>query len=189
MDQPLVIGIVMLLSFGITGTVLGAIWRRPPFRLPRLLVIGAGLAAALGFWLVLLQVKHLEQYVLLRGWSAVPGVITDSRVVGQRAFRPEIVYEYTVDERIYRDSTSLDPPGFGGRNAKRDAAEGVSSEYPIGKSVIIHYNPVDPSDSRLKITPPLVSLWQDRLRRFSIRCRSLSDCALPGTTTPPGSLS
>ena len=154
MDQPLVIGIVMLLSFGITGVVLGALWRRPPFRLPRILALAAGVAAVLGLWLVFLQVEHLEEYMLLRGWTSVPGVIIDSRVIGERAYRPEIVYQYSVDDRVYRDSTSLDPPGFGGRNAKRDAAEGVASEYPVGKAVVIHYNPSDPTDSRLKITPP-----------------------------------
>ncbi len=154
MDQPLVIGIVMLLSFGLVGSVLGLVWRQPPFRLPNWLIIPSVVITALGIWLVYSQMSLMEQYVSLRGWTSIPGVIIDSRVVGERAYRPEIVYQYAVDAISYRDSTNLDPPGFGGRNSKRDAAEGIASEYPIGKQVIIHYNPANPAESRLKITPP-----------------------------------
>lgn len=154
MDQPLVIGIVMLLSFGLVGAILGLVWRQPPFRMPGWLTVSSLVIAFIGIWLVYSQMSLMEQYVSLRGWNSVQGVITDSRVVGERAYRPEIVYQYAVDEIIYRDSTNLDPPGFGGRNAKRDAAEGVASEYPIGKQVVIHYDPANPADSRLKITPP-----------------------------------
>lgn len=154
MDQPLVIGIVMLMSFGIAGLLFGLIWRNPPFRIPGWLSLVAAIVTLTGIWLVVAQIDRLEQYVHLRGWTSVAGVIVDSRVVGERAFRPEILYEYQVDTIVYRDSTSLDPPGFGGRNSKRDAAEGVASEYPVGKQVMIHYDPSSPADSRLKITPP-----------------------------------
>jgi hypothetical protein len=154
MDQPLIIATVMLLSFGVAGLLFGLIWRQPPFRVPSWL-FGLSLAlAAVGIWLVYSQMERLEQYVHLRDWKSVSGKIIDSRVVGERAFRPEIVYEYQVETVTYRDSTSLDPPGFGGRNAKHDAAAGVASEYPVGKAVMIHYDPADPSISRLKITPP-----------------------------------
>lgn len=154
MDQPLVIGIVMLLSFGLVGTLLGLVWRQPPFRVPGWLLLLSLVTAILGIWLVVSQIGRMEEYVHLRGWNSVQGVIIDSRVVGERAYRPEIVYQYSVDAITYRDSTNLDPPGFGGRNAKRDAAEGIASEYPIGKQVAIHYDPANPTDSRLKITPP-----------------------------------
>lgn len=154
MDQPLVIGLVMLAAFGFVGALFGLLWKQRPFRIPAWLLAGAVLIALIGVWLVVAETKRLEHYIALRGWSKTQGTIIDSRVIGVRAFRPEIVYQYHVDSIVFTDSTSLDPPSFGGRNSKRDAAEGVASEYPVGKAVTIHFNPNDPTDSRLKITAP-----------------------------------
>lgn len=144
----------MLAAFGLVGLILGAFWKQRPFRIPVWLLVLAGGMAVIGVWLVVSETERLEQYIKLRGWSTAAGTIVDSRVIGVRAFRPEIVYQYQVDSVTYRDSTSLDPPGFGGRNSKHDAAGKVASEYPAGKSVTIHYDPTNPSKSLLKITAP-----------------------------------
>lgn len=154
MDQPLVIGLVMLAAFGLVGALLGFLWSQRPFQISAWLLAGAVMIALIGVRLVVAETERLEHYTALRDWATTQGTIIASRVIGVRAFRPEIVYQYQVESSVFTDSTSLDPPSFGGRNSKRDAAEGVASEYPVGKAVTIHFNPKDPSDSRLKITAP-----------------------------------
>lgn len=153
-QQPQLFGIVLLAIFGLVGFTLALLWRQRPFRIgPLLLALGV-LLFIVGALLVSSEVRRLHEYSLLRHWQTAEGVIVSSRVIGERARRPQIVYEYTAGGSRYIDSTSLDPPNFGGRNAKREAAEGVANEYPAGKPVTIHYNPANPADSRLKITPP-----------------------------------
>lgn len=153
-DQPLLLGVILLAVFGLVGLFLGVLWRERPFRISALIMALGVLFFILGALLVSSQVAELRQYAGLRQWTSVEGSIVSSRVIGDRARRPLIVYEYTAGGARYVDSTSLDPPNFGGRNAKREAAEAVANEYPTGKAVTIHFNPANPSESRLKITPP-----------------------------------
>lgn len=99
----------------------------------------------------------LEQFQDVRArhhWPTVTGRITASTVVGERAFRPNLVYQYAVDSIVYTDSSFLDMPSFGGRRSRYDAAEKKAAEYPVGSEVPVHYNPAHPAESRLKITAP-----------------------------------
>jgi hypothetical protein len=83
----------------------------------------------------------------------VQGIVTVSKVVGERAFHPHIEYEYSVSGQTYHDSTTLDLPSFGGRRSKYDAAEYIAGQYPVGKTVRVHYNPRNPVESHLRVFP------------------------------------
>ena len=117
------------------------------------LVVGIVLIVA-GSTLMATDIEQLREYRNRRHWPTATATIIVSTVVGERAFRPNLVYEYSVDEVVHTDSSFLDMPSFGGRRSRNDAAEKKASEYPVGTEVPVHYNPNNPAESHLKITPP-----------------------------------
>lgn len=118
----------------------------------KVFVFGLVLLAG-GTTLIVTQAEDLVRAHLRFRWPSVQGVVTVSKVAGERAFHPHIEYEYSVGGRTYRDSTTLDLPSFGGRRSKYDAAEFVASQYPVGRKVTVHYNPQNPSESNLRVFP------------------------------------
>lgn len=84
-----------------------------------------------------------------RDWPTVTGQIIRSNVIGERAFRPNIVYQYELDGTVHTDSSSLDPASFGGRNARFNAAKTISSEYNVGDTITVWINPDDHTETRL----------------------------------------
>ena len=92
-----------------------------------------------------------------RQWPATIAEVTDSKVLGNRAFYPQITYQFKINNNIYRKNTDLSTPGFGGKRSRYDTAEIIVSEYPQGKKVKVYYNPQDPHDSYLRIGP----YWSD----------------------------
>jgi len=84
-----------------------------------------------------------------RGWPETRGVVLDSRVEGTRAYHPEVVYQYTVDGNVYRDSTVLHQPSFGGRSRRYEVAVKEAALYAAGDSVPVYYDPAEPQHSDL----------------------------------------
>jgi len=84
-----------------------------------------------------------------RAWSSTAGTIIESRVEGVRAYHPEVVYEYWVDGVLYRDSTVLHQPSFGGRKRRHDVAVKEAALYIPGGPVTVFYDPFAPQNSDL----------------------------------------
>jgi hypothetical protein len=142
-----------LALFGVVGVVMGLLWRARSFRVaPIALAIGV-MVWMLGVVLVSRQIEELHKAAAIQQWPSTAGTVLDSRVIGVRAFRPNIVYQYVVGGVTFRDSTDLDQPGFGGRNNKRNAAETIIALYPPGTRVTVHYDPEQPSVSLLRVSP------------------------------------
>ena len=91
-------------------------------------------------------------------WPAVPGRIIESHVVvagavqlrpdmppTQPIFAPQIVYEYKVGLSKLRGSV-LD---YGGSSPTQTGAQEVCDEHPLGKTVSVHYDPLDPENAVL----------------------------------------
>ena len=117
-----------------------------------LLLLGLLLIVA-GAFLVIFNSEKMEKVLALKKWPVTTGVIVSSKVVGERAFRPDIKYHYAVNGKSYSDTTYLHVPGFGGRSNRLDAAEKIVQSLPPGTSVTVHYNPVNPQQSVLKASP------------------------------------
>ncbi len=109
------------------------------------LLVGAGLS--------LVAIKQLQAGVERRAWPTASATIVRSEVIGVRAYRPNVVYEYRVETLVYRDSSALQPAAFGGRNSKREKAKTVIADYPVGATVVVYYNPQDPGESYLRPGP------------------------------------
>lgn len=86
-----------------------------------------------------------------RSWAQTTGLVVRSSVIGKRAYRPNIVYQFELNSKVHVDSTDLNPASFGGRNARQKSAEKISATYHPGDSVMVWINPDNPSETRLSI--------------------------------------
>ena len=101
------------------------------------------------------QVEPLKNVSTVKSWPSVPGTVVESGVVGERAIRPRVVYEYIVDSITYRSESDLRAPMFGGKRKKYDAAEELAGDYPVGSEVTVRYNP----DSTAQSTVTAFVTW------------------------------
>ena len=114
--------------------------------------IGLGLFI-IGQGLILFGSQGVTEGFARRNWTRVTGEVIRSDVVGERAYRPNIVYRYQVEGEVVVDSSSLHPASFGGRNARLKTAEVISSEYHPGDSLTVWINPDNRRESALAINP------------------------------------
>lgn len=131
----------------------------------------AALAALLligGIVLLIIELDRLDYYQSLSDWPTTEGTIRVSEVIGERAFRPHLIYDYEINQTVYTDSSFLDMPSFGGRRSRKDAAEKKAEAYPVGSPVTIHYNPQNPAESKIKINAPWSVYGQLGLAGFLI---------------------
>jgi hypothetical protein len=139
--------------FSLIGLAVAILWRKHTFRIrPAVLTLGVLLWLS-GILLVSWQLRELRKYAAIEEWPSVTGVVLSAQVIGERAFRPNIVYQYVVGQQTFKDSTDLDQPGFGGRNNKRNAAETIVAAYPVGRELPVHYDPSHPEISLLRVSP------------------------------------
>lgn len=101
------------------------------------------------------QIGPLKSVKAVGSWPSVPGTVVVSEVVGDRAIRPRVVYEYLVDSVVYRSESDLRAPMFGGKRKKYDAAEELIGDYPVGSEVTVRYNP----DSAAQSTVTAFVTW------------------------------
>lgn len=154
MGEDRVIPAAIIGVLAILACPAGWFMRRAISRWPRWPLIPAVIFVAGGIWMMLAGWNVLQDYSEYRGWPAVSGTVIRSEVVGERAARPNVVYEYRVDGVRYQDSSALSPPSFGGRTSRRGVAEEIASEYPDGREVTIHYQPGNPANSLLRVYAP-----------------------------------
>jgi hypothetical protein len=137
-----------------------------------------GAAAAVFFILAALlgyrEIVRLEWYQATMSWPAVTGKVISTEVAGKRAFVPKIRYSYPVGDSVYSGITDLEVPGFGTRSNRLDVAEKSVADYAPDSPVTVHYNPANPSISRLKVSAP----WNVYMRLSTAVFGSLLSTAL-----------
>ncbi|NOG43900.1 MAG: DUF3592 domain-containing protein [Calditrichaeota bacterium] len=104
--------------------------------------------------------EDFKRYNEMTKWSTINGVILDGKVVGERAKRPELAYNYHVDGVTYTGYSDLATPSFGGKNYRDQSSRAVVSKYEKGDSIHVFYNPQNPEQSVLKILPKWSSYLQ-----------------------------
>ena len=102
-----------------------------------------------GTLLVINQSRAVERHEYVRLWPTTDGVVISSEVAGERAFHPEVVYEYQVLGQTYQGLSTLQVPGFGGKRKRDEVATKEIANYWPGRTVTVYYNPDDPSESLL----------------------------------------
>lgn len=155
MILQLILLFTLLVSIAIA---LGVRWhfkrQQRTYRIPKVVIVLAFLFVLIfGVSLTPLFYFQLQKSLEIAQWPTVQGTIVESKVVGDRAFRPDVDYVYTVDGNEYSGTSYLNLPGFGGRTSRFDAAEKLVNQYPKGSSVTVYYNPENPQQSTLLPKP------------------------------------
>lgn len=97
--------------------------------------------------------SRFNEAFLQARWSPVIGIVQSASVVGTRAIRPNIVYQYRYDEMTYVDSSWLSMASFGGRNSRRSTAKTLIHDFLPGDSIVVRVNPSNPRESTLQTHP------------------------------------
>ena len=140
------LALIILISAAILGAVIALVTR--PLRPPPWLFVISVMALFAGVSLTLWGTSQLSASLgRIHTWRGCDGVVVSSDVVGERAFHVALTYEYAVDGEVFRDTTSLRQPSFGGKNKRYDVALKLLAEYPPGSEIPVLYNPADPSQS------------------------------------------
>ncbi|MEW6412911.1 MAG: DUF3592 domain-containing protein [Candidatus Zixiibacteriota bacterium] len=102
---------------------------------------------AVGAVLAAIEIETLLINREVTSWPTTTGIVVEAKVVGERAIRPRIVYQYRVDSVIYQGESSLNAPMFGGKRKKYDVAQELVRQYDVGHHVTVHFNPDSVSQS------------------------------------------
>ncbi len=95
----------------------------------------------------------LSQAQLKKSWPIVSGEIISSVVSSERDRAPKIQYKYIIQGDTLTGVSNMNLPAFGGKGSRQDAAGKVVKAFPTGTVLQVFYNPDDPKDSYLKISP------------------------------------
>ncbi len=106
-----------------------------------------------GAWLITTDIHEIRSEFARRDWPTVDGVVVESKIAGDRAFHPQIVYSYTVGDTVYFDTTDLGHPGFGASRSRLQSAEMIVESYHPGLATLVHYDPANPQNSKLRPGP------------------------------------
>lgn len=143
------IAAVALAGGAVTALALSVLLRRRMARLSGRIALSAVLAVVFGTWLVVVASDEITSARAVKKWPTVPGTILQSEVIGDRAIRPVVVYQYRVGDSMYSDSSSLGIPSFGNRRSRRNESETIAAEYKVGDTVTVYYDPATPARSTL----------------------------------------
>lgn len=145
----MLMSIIVLAVSASVGTVLAIAKRAKLYRHAGWLTALAMVAAIAGPMLTVIAGREIVTAREIKRWPTVQGIVTKSEVVGNRAIRPLVFYQYRVGGTTYSDSSSLGVPPFGNRRVRLDESETIAAEYKAGDSVKIHYDPTTPGRSTL----------------------------------------
>lgn len=110
----------------------------------------SGIVFIIGILLIAVETKNLSVTLEEKSWNTTEGKIIKSQIIGNRAIKPMVIYEYYIEEVRYTDTSNLKVPMFGGKRKKYDVAFELISQYPKGGKVTVFYDPKEARRSTLK---------------------------------------
>ncbi len=119
-----------------------------------LLVVGTIFTLA-GMGVLWYGIDTVREASASKSWPTTQGIITRSEVRQQKqpsgggssSFIAEVSYEYKVDSLSYRNDR-ISRMDFGTSN--RSSVREKKKKYPLGKEVVVFYNPANPLDALLE---------------------------------------
>ena len=117
------------------------------------MLIVSVIATLIGFTLVIWQDGEINNEIEKRNWKTIEGEIIESKIVGERALRTEVKYQYRTNDTTFYGISDYNIPGFGSKNYRRKTARIVKNENPIGTKIKVYYNPKNPEKSTLRYGP------------------------------------
>ena len=148
--NPYYISLIVFVSLVIfAGLVKILIFNKNKVIIIKPLFLIALLVFPISTFLLFVQFVEFENREAHKSWPTTEGAIIESKIVGERAIRPQIIYQYKVDSVLYIDTSSLNAPMFGGKRKKHDVARALIADYPVGKKLIVSYDTVNPRNSEI----------------------------------------
>ena len=111
-------------------------------------------------WLIIDQETQIREGFQRRSWPIVKAVIVDTKVVGERAYNPELTYRFQIDSMTYINKSNLHTPGFGRKRSRKQTSKIIISDYQIGNHLNVYYNPDNPLESYIRTGP----YWTDYMQ-------------------------
>ncbi|MEZ5358819.1 MAG: DUF3592 domain-containing protein [Candidatus Zixiibacteriota bacterium] len=123
-------------------------------------IVGSSLFIAGGIFVSVHGWETLSWHLAKLSWPAVGAAITDVKIVGDRAFHPEVSYKYIINDSMYTGIAEIDVPGFGGKRKRMDVAEKEASDFGVGDTIYIRYAPSDPTTGYIPehLTKPILQV-------------------------------
>jgi len=132
--------IVVSASLAVAGP-LAFLFRRQKWPRSRRTHLLSIVSISVGVWLVMWSSDQIVSARLIKQWPTVMGTIVQSEIIGDRAIRPLVFYQYRVGDTSYSDSSTLGVPSFGNRRIRLDESQKITAEYRAGDTVTVHYDP------------------------------------------------
>jgi Protein of unknown function (DUF3592) len=123
------------------------------------LMIATGILI-IGIFLIVYSSNEISKEFLRHTWPAVKAKVASAKIVGEKAYRPQLSCKYDVGGKGYILITDLNTPGFGRKQSRYQTAEIILKDYPIGSEVLIKYNPENPAEAYIRTGP----YWSDYMQ-------------------------
>lgn len=120
------------------------------FHNARLAYVLIMLATIVGYY----DARDLSELRARRDWPTVSGEIIKSQVTGHKAIVPSVTYRYAVGDSAFTGVSDLGTPGFGNSAKRLNEAQTLIADYPVGKTLPVHYDSAIPSRSYLTSAVP-----------------------------------
>ena len=126
-----------------------------------LLLFGALFFSMGSFFLWLLAIHPMVRWWQAQDWTTVPCTITTSQIEVVRgddsdSYRPDVKYEYEVDDQKYTGATVDFSDGMSGSHRRADK---IVKRYPVGARSVCQVDPDDPTRSVLVADFPFSFFW------------------------------
>ncbi len=145
----MILPILVLGLAGLAGLICAFLVGREAQKTSVVLTVLAMLAVVSGPLLVTRAGREILLAREIKAWPTAEGVILKSEIIGDRAIRPLVTYQYSVGGQTYTDSTSMGVPPFGNRRVRLNESETIAAEYKVGDSVRVYVDPVNSAHSTL----------------------------------------
>lgn len=157
----MIVTIVLLLTFiTVVLTLILSARRLKNYNFGRFFLLIAIGFLIVGILLITNSSDEISTALLRQSWPATTAIVVETNIVGERASNPELSCEYEVERKEYTLTTDLNTPGFGRKLSRRQTAEIILDDYPVGSEVRIHYNPENPAEAYIRTGP----YWSDYMR-------------------------
>jgi hypothetical protein len=114
----------------------------------------------IGIFLTTYSSKEISKALVRKSWPEVQAKVVEKNIAGKRAFNPQITCQYEIHGKDYMLITDLNTPGFGRKRSRRQTAEIILKDYPVGSEVRITYNPENPEEAYIRTGP----FWSDYMQ-------------------------
>jgi len=157
----MILTITFLIAISIATIALILTWRRWRIYNPGGVVLSVIICFLIcGILLILFSSNAISESLVRQSWPATMAKVVETNITGERAYNPELHCTYEVAGKQYFFSTDLKTPGFGRKRSRRQTAEIILKDYPIGSEVRLKYNPKNPEEALIRTGP----YWSDYMK-------------------------